>query len=196
MAKKNEVSEVVANETALSGGTGAVVATETVSQEESGSAEGIIGNQIAALEGAPKATAESLPIIVGNATKEVVTVGGFEFEIAKQVTRPVLQQKDNTPIYVIFDGPIIQAIARASDADDAKAADKKPPKIAPVTNLETGELQTLICNAVLANEISEKYANDTYVGRAFRFISRTESVKGGGSRRLRVYDIVELRPKA
>jgi hypothetical protein len=137
----------------------------------------------------------NLPIIVGTETLPVLSVNGIEYEIANQVTRPVLQQEDNTPYYIRFDGPIFRSeTTPAEKAKEAEGKDfKRPPHVAPIANLETGQLQTLVCNAILASEILEKYPNEKYVGLAFRIISKKIAKPGDNLKTIRLYDIVEIK---
>lgn len=122
-----------------------------------------------------------------------VAVGGVEYEIEKQVTRPVLSQADGTPIYVLFDGPIHRAEERRGR--ETKDSDAPPPMIADITNLETGQLMTLVCGAVLVGELEEKYPEAGYIGKAFRLESTLIPIKGQSGKKMRIYNIQQLRRK-
>lgn len=124
-----------------------------------------------------------------------VHVAGMEYE-AVQITRTVLSQKDDVPIFVICDGAIYQGEDRAAKrGKEHKEGDLPPPKLMDVTNMETGELQVIVVGVSLEDTLNEKYPDESYVGKAFRMVSTTVPVKGGQGRRVRIYNMAELRPK-
>lgn len=147
-------------------------------------------------------------LIAAEQSTQALTLGdGNVWEVAEQVTRPVLQTKDNEPLYVLFDGPIhiapdiTERKPRGSSEDQAADADAKkekrtPPMIADVTNLQTGELRVLVIGAVLWRTLEEKYPDNAYVGRAFAMNSQLVPSKGDATKRIRVYDVKELRKRA
>jgi hypothetical protein len=68
----------------------------------------------------------------------------------------------------------------------------KPPYTCNIVNLETGEFQYLIMNAVLLSEIERGYPDNSYVGKSF-LIQRGKTITG---KRYRGYKIVEIEPDA
>ena len=117
-----------------------------------------------------------------------VTIGynlppGVKF--LKQVTRTVLVQEDQVPIYVHF-----QSAARDGDLVSDKRI-KTPPRLADIINLETGELQILIMNAVLESELSRAFPGEAYVGKSFAILPHKNS-GGEADRRYSTYMIIEV----
>lgn len=121
----------------------------------------------------------------------ITSPSGKQFKVKAQVTRPVLKQEDKVAIFVLFTGPIHRAEERRGEAKEGQEKDR-PPMIADITNLETGQLQTLVCGAVLQGELEEKYKDDGYIGRAFRLESLLIPMQGKSGQRMRIYDIQEL----
>lgn len=126
-----------------------------------------------------------LPVMGGKS----LSIAGGRFRVAAQVTRTVLTQEDEIPFYVEFQSCI--GVSRM-DPDNSKFRDKEGvgvlPDVANVLNLETGECQVLICNAVLSSEIQAAYPEHGYVGRCF-------GIRRGRSqldKRYKVYEIVEI----
>src|SRR5271165_3848301 len=82
-----------------------------------------------------------------------VALPGGNYEVASQVTRNVLRQEVDVPFYVEFQSTI--APSRMDPANskfkDVKTGEGVVPDVADVMNLETGELQVLIINAVLGS---------------------------------------------
>lgn len=104
----------------------------------------------------------------------------------KSVTRPVLKQVDNIPIAVKIISPIRKGeIFKQEGRDDMKPAD-----ICFVVNLQTGEEQTLVCNAALKSALERTYEDDGYNGRYFAIISQKRPHKE--TRTIREYFIKEL----
>lgn len=117
--------------------------------------------------------------------------------IKQHVTRTVLSLKDAKPddaFLVAFEGLATQAAPILKrDGTEKTAPDGKPmvpPFLCDIENLQTGEKQVIIMNAVLRSELERAYPNGDYVGRAFA-IARTG--KGGGvDNRYATFRIVEL----
>src|SRR5271167_1835723 len=123
-------------------------------------------------------------------SKGVVILGGQRFEYIGVVTRTVLKQEDGVPFYVEFQGPIEPSSMNPEFSKyKNKAGEGVVPEVADVLNLETGECQTLIVNAVLSSEIQRAYPLGAYVGRLF-------GIRRGPSeldKRYKVYTIIEVR---
>lgn len=117
---------------------------------------------------------------------QTLAIGGREYEMVAQVTRPVLSQKGNEPFAVQFEGPIRQSDVRIPDSDMA------PPMVADVVNLETGECMLLIVNTVMESELTRYFPDGGYVGK---FLAMRRE-KSAADKRYYTYKIVELRPKA
>lgn len=134
--------------------------------------------------------------------KHVATIGGRNYKMAQQVTRSVLQQKDDVPVHVKIEAPIRRALERAGrKPKDPNSA--PPPAVVDVINLETGELQVLVCGAMLESALTEKYEPAPvdrdgvivgvpgYVGRSFALVSRLVNMPGS-TKRMRDYQIIEI----
>lgn len=116
--------------------------------------------------------------------------GGFKIVGAVTVTRPVLKQADGVPFAVRFDGAIFES---KIDAGKKKAGETvmAPAMVAYVTDLQTGEECTLICNAALTSGLTDMYPDDGYVGRAFACVSKLRP-HDGGKKQIREYAVREL----
>ena len=108
---------------------------------------------------------------------------GISFK--RQVTRTVLVQEDQVPIYVHF-----QSAARVGDLTSDKRI-KTPPRLADILNLETGELQILIMNAVLESELKRAFPEDSYAGKSFAILPH-KNAGGEADRRYSTYMIIEV----
>jgi len=116
--------------------------------------------------------------------------GGFEIAGVKTVTRPVLKQHDHIWMAVRFDSEIFQGKELTGTKRDGEAK-IAPAQLAYVTNLETGEEQTLIVNAALKTGLEDTYPEKAYVGRAFALRSKIRP-HDGGKKQIREYEVKEL----
>lgn len=146
--------------------------------------------QQAVSEGAENSTAQVPATISQRALASVKSPGGRTFKVAKQVTRPILTQKENDPIFVLFTSKMKVAELQGKVKEGEEAL--PPPMIAEITNLDTDQLMMLVCGKVLERELNQKYPNDSYINKGFRLVSVLASVKGKAGQRMRLYDIQEL----
>lgn len=100
----------------------------------------------------------------------VFELGGAKFKIAEQVSRTVLKQTEDKPIYVKF----LKAIEVGAEMKNVKGGAPKmePARVADVLNLETKMNNTLIVNAVLEGILMENYPDNGYVGKSFAILMR------------------------
>ncbi|MDR3449955.1 MAG: hypothetical protein P4M15_09485 [Alphaproteobacteria bacterium] len=149
-------------------------------------------------ENLPVEATDMVPVISGG----VVRLGDGAYEIAGYVTRRVLSQRDNIPVYVVFETAAADSAVQAAPAGRGSEAKMGAARVADVINLETGEPAVLIMNKVLESEL-ERFTGGTiddpnggYVGRAFAIKSEKDTKDADGrDRRYRVYTIFELRKK-
>ena len=132
---------------------------------------------------------EVVVVLPGTGTG-VTLPDGSKFKVAKQVTRTVLQQLNEVPFYIEITSSIH---ASTIDPEYSKYKNKDTgeaslPDVCDVTNLETGECQTLIVNAVLGSELNRHYPDDGYVGRSFGVLRTKSEV----DKRYFTYKIIEL----
>jgi len=103
-----------------------------------------------------------------------------DFEVVRNVTLPFLILSETEANYIQFKTAIepdkttfSERVRRSrKDADGSKTVE--PMHIAEVVNLQTGEVCRLVCHDVLESTLKEAYANDSYVGKAFR-IEKTKA---------------------
>lgn len=119
----------------------------------------------------------------------------FEFEVLQNVTVPQLKLTVGVPVFVRFETLPEKAKDLAQRAPN-KAKDGEPvktpmeaPFISQVTNLETGEISSMIVNAVVKAELEDKY-KDKYVGKSFRLLMYV--IEG---KRYKGFEIQEIKPK-
>ena len=109
--------------------------------------------------------------------------------VVRQVTRTILKQEDQVPLYVEFE-------TAAREGMPIKAADPKkampPARIADVINLETGELQLLIMNTVLESELDRAYGVGGYGDKRLGVLPNKPGTGNGVDRRYALYRIVEV----
>ena len=123
-------------------------------------------------------------------TTPTLVLPGGQFRVKSQVSRTVLRQESEVPFYVEFQSPIAMS---GMDPDNSKYKDPKTgggvlPDVADVMNLETGEYQVLIINAVLGSELRRNYPDHAYIGRLFGIVQTKSDV----DRRYKVYKIIEI----
>lgn len=90
-----------------------------------------------------------------------------KLRIKKNVTLPTLSLKENQVAFVKFNEAIFVG-KKVEPKPGSTEKQKEPPHLVNVTDLETGELKTLILNTVLKSTIDEAYPGGTYVGKSFR----------------------------
>lgn len=102
-------------------------------------------------------------------------------EVVRPLVLPTLKYEVETPIAVRIETKMATSTMSESRVEKAKGAGKgtkmDPATVCQVTNLETGERQTLICNTVLVSTLEESYPDDKYVGLCFRIVKH-EKAKG------------------
>ena len=105
-----------------------------------------------------------------------------KFEVAKHVTLPLFKI-GKEPLFCRFESKIV--IGKIVDDK------KEPPRMAQVTNMETGELGEIIVGIVLKTNLEENYPDGTYVGKIFRL----EKISPEGARKYSLYNITEMKVK-
>ena len=123
----------------------------------------------------------------GGATMEIDD--DFQYEVANVVTVPQLKLVDDRAEFVCFDSPMV-AQEKRNKAGVSVDEDGNPLSIttAKVVNLRTGEVQSIVCGAALAQNLKDAYPNNGYVGKCFRIVKA--SVPG---KRWKSYDIREIK---
>ncbi len=110
-----------------------------------------------------------------------------QFEVVKNITLPLFKITEQ-PGYYRFD----DAIHIGKEIAANRAAQKEPPHLARVTNMETGEQGEIILGAVLLKELTENYPNDAYVSKVF-LIQKVGVKEGTGGKRYNTYKLAEVR---
>lgn len=121
-------------------------------------------------------------------------VGNSSFKIKTWVTRSVLKQEHGVPFYINIERPIYLSTMDPENSEYKDAAGNGVvPEIIDVVNLETGELQVVIANTVLASELRRSYPDDSYVGKLFG-VQTLKPGRGnhGADKRYAMYKIIEL----
>lgn len=123
-----------------------------------------------------KISAEEIPVSeTAVATREFdtsrsVTVGGKTYG-CRHVTMPTINPGVGEPRILRIDSPIrVSTYVDKTTADGNRAAkQKEPAKVCTVTNMETGEIANWLVPTVAYKELTEKYPEDSYVGKIFAF---------------------------
>lgn len=116
----------------------------------------------------------------------------FKPTIVRHVTMPTLKLVPDVPAYVKITAKIFEG--KTQPAKDGEAQ-KKPPMIFNVINLETGEVCQMVAGTVVQREIQDNYPKDAYVNKCFMIIKGKK--KGSGDRGYFTYEIAEIEePKA
>lgn len=123
--------------------------------------------------------------IGANLAEHLETVLNKPVKLVRNVTLPVLRQRDGAPIAVQFNSKIVQGTKLEGDTSE-----RQPPKLATVIDLKTGELCTLICNAAMVSALERMYPKAEYVGKQFAMVSMKRPHKG--ERTIREYSIREI----
>jgi len=113
----------------------------------------------------------------------------FVPRVLRQVSQNLLKLRSGDQVYVQVTGPM----AKAKPQKNASSEDKKkePPTLLPVTNLETGEIQVIICGSVLVDLLNDEYPGDTYVNKGFAILIK-EKKDGKGGKTYNTYDVREI----
>lgn len=113
--------------------------------------------------------------------------------VVKQVTRTVLQQKDDVPFCVTFESEI-----RTSEVQEGTGRGGKPKmsaaRVADVVNLDGGSRQILIVNTVLEGELNRNYPSNGFVGKTFLMKSYfpADLNSATGKKAYKVFEIIEV----
>lgn len=114
-------------------------------------------------------------------------------EVVRPLVLPVLKYEEETPILVKIETKMVKSTMtqdrKPADGKGEKKEKMEPATICQVTNLETGERQTLVCNAVLVSTLDEQYPDDDYIGRGFRIVKHAKA-KG---KRYHTFSIDEIK---
>lgn len=118
--------------------------------------------------------------------REVTLPSGVKIKVKNQVTRAVIPQLDNVPIFVTITG----AIFKGEKILTGKSKDMDPADLAPVINIGSAnqELGVIIVGAVLKGELERGFPDESYVGRSFG-ISTAPKETGQRFRKCTVWEI-------
>lgn len=112
----------------------------------------------------------------------------FKPEIIKHVTMPTLKLVPDVAAYVKITDPIFEGKRQPPKKGEAE---KKPPWIFNIINLETGEVCQMVAGKVVESEITGNYPKDAYVGKCFMIVKGKK--KGTGDRGYFTYEIAEIK---
>ena len=108
------------------------------------------------------------------AKKTAPATSGKTYKTVKTLTVPLLKLQVEVPAHIkILDKMFI---GKAQKPAPGKTS-MEPATLVNVVDLDTGEARQMILNEALKSILNEAYANDKYVGRAFRVIKH-EKVEG------------------
>lgn len=125
------------------------------------------------------------------AIKNVTLGGGLTIKEVKTVTRPLLSQVGDAPIYVRIDGEIHTSEIEGRKKKGEDKPDMEPANVCNVLNLMTGEDQQIIVNAALETGLTDAYKNKGYIGKCFAIASRLRP-HDGGKKQIREYMVKEI----
>lgn len=94
------------------------------------------------------------------------------FKRKRAVTLPTIKFEYEKPVYVKIIGEMHEGKARLARGQTQPDPDKKPPTLAHVIDLSTGEETQIILAEVLKSELTDAYPNHGYVGRGFEIIKQ------------------------
>lgn len=114
---------------------------------------------------------------------------GFQFEVVKRVTLPTFKLEVDIPLFCEITDPIFLSEAKAGK--DGKKEDRQPAHVANVMNLTNGEFGQIVMGVVLAENIKEKYPDDSYVGKSFSIVKKTKRE----GKNYHGYEITEIKVK-
>jgi hypothetical protein len=103
---------------------------------------------------------------------EPVKVPGGKYKRTSALVLPVLRLLEESSTYVKIDGAM--HVGSEQRAPKKGEQQMEPATVMPVTDLETGELGMVIVNTVLQGILSEKYPDDSYVGKSFEIIKHAK----------------------
>ena len=126
------------------------------------------------------------------ATKTHIFVAGGSYRVKAQITRTVLRQMEGKPFAVRFEAAAYESESLKDEAAKGREASRKPPRVAHVINLETGDKQVLIMNTVLEGELERAFPKAGYVGRDFLIRGEVPVGRDGKLKTYRVYQIIEI----
>lgn len=115
------------------------------------------------------------------------------FEVARNVTLPLLKQAEGERVAIAFISNIY--LGRELKTARGGAERRKPAHLAKIVNLLTGELMSYICATFVKSELMEGYPSSGYVGKAF-VIKRGPTKQGAGTNKYNTYDIQEVKVPA
>ena len=119
-------------------------------------------------------------------------------KVVKQVTRTVLQQRENVPFCVKFEGEMHESVVQEGVGRGGK------PKMAPAQvadvleyvidndKIVEGSKKILIANTVLQGELDRAFPDKSYVGKSFLINGYFPTEANGEKRRYKVYEIIEI----
>lgn len=120
----------------------------------------------------------------------------FTPKVVRPLVLPTLKLVEENPVYVRIETTMSKSTMKETRVEKDKGAPKgkqmDPATICQVTNLETGERQTLICGSVLESTLDESYPGGKYVGVCFGI---TKHAKASG-KRYNTYSIDEIEDPA
>lgn len=112
----------------------------------------------------------------------------MQFKKLKSITLPLFKFENEKPLYVRFEGKIFEADPIKSHDGKTPATNKKPPHLAHVVNLETGEEGQIILGTVLLENLNKHYSEGAYVGRSFEIVKHPQE----GGRAYCLYSLTEI----
>ncbi len=114
-----------------------------------------------------------------------------KIKVVKILTLPLLKLRAGVTIYIKVLDKMYQAKPQKNVKDED--ADKKPPMLMSVLNLETGEIAQIIPGSVLADIFHDEYPNATYIGKGFEIaVGEQKAVQGCGGKRYNQYTVTEI----
>lgn len=115
-------------------------------------------------------------------------------EVVKLLTLPLIKLRAGITVYIKPVEPMFQAKPQKNAKPAEGEADKKPPTLMHVVDLETGELAQIIPGSILADIFNDDYPNNGYVGKGFRItVGEQKAVQGGGGKRYNQYTVAEIK---
>lgn len=94
------------------------------------------------------------------------------FKRTRAITLPTFKFEQDKALYVKFLAAMHIGRVRLTRGQTEPDPDKKPPTLAHVVNIETGEEGQIILAEVLKTELGEAYPNEGYVGRGFEIVKQ------------------------
>lgn len=133
------------------------------------------------------------PSPVAAITTAAVSYVGFDpttAAIIRVVTVPLHKLRAGDVLYCKALKAIYQAKPLKNDKD---SDDKEAPHMLDIVNLQTGELEQVICGASLIGIFEDEYPNNAYVGKGFKItVGDQKASKGGGGKRYNTYTVFEI----